>query len=623
MAHFPLDAVRPPMVPTDSKTPGFVAPHPGSPQMPRWDAGELIPAPVFQWRNILGLIGPGLVMGSAAIGGGEWLAGPQVTARYGPALLWVATFSILFQVLYNIEISRYTLYTGEPIFTGKFRMPPGPLIWVALYLMLDCGSIAPYLAMGAASPLIAIFRGEIPKPNDPNYDLVVKIIASLILAGCAVPLIFGGKIYNSLKVIMSFKLVVVIGFLLFLTVFYSYPSTWWDILSGFAKIGTVPVVRGEDANGNGVLDPGEDVDADGRLDVVEPLLPKTVDTNKDGVPDDWEKDAQGNLIRFKDLDGDGIRDGANVDNVLTSLASRGTLPAMDWTLMAMIAGLAAIAGNGGLTNTAISNFTRDQGWGMGHHVGAIPSIVGGHGITLSHVGCVFDPNANPEVLPRWRQWYNHIVRDQTLAWMVACFIGVGLPSVLSVGFLQRGTECDDYNTASLTAGGVEHRIVNPPPDMLASRIGLSSIIAGTQAGRVFWGGTLFCGFLVLTTSMMSTMDGFIRRWLDAFWTAVPVLRKVHVSQIGKVYTCLLVGYLITGLAIIWSPVSPAGVFKLATTGFNFAFAFSSLHTLAVNTTLLPRELRPNWLIRIGLVLASVFFLGLGVMSVMKMSGIIK
>jgi hypothetical protein len=598
-----------------------VPPHPGSQQMPRWDAGELDDAPLFRWRNVLGLIGPGLVMGAAAIGGGEWLAGPQVTARYGPALLWVATISILFQVLYNIEISRYTLYTGEPIFTGKFRVPPGPILWVVLYLLLDWGSLAPYLAMGAASPLIAIFNGEIPKPNDPNNALMTKIIASAILVCCAVPLVFGGKVYNSLKVIMSFKLVAVIGFLLFLMVFYSYPSTWWEIASGFTKIGTVPVIRGEDANGNGTLDPGEDFDGDGRLDVVEAALPKTVDTNKDGAADDWAKDNKGNVIKFDDRDRDGIRDGANVDNVFTSLASKGTFPAVDWSLVAMIAGLAAIAGNGGLTNTPISNFTRDQGWGMGQHVGAIPSMIGGQGITLSHVGCVFE--VNERSLPFWRRWYRHVVRDQTMAWMLACFIGVGLPSVLSVAFLQRGTECDDYNTASLTAGGVEQRIVNPPPDVLASTIGLSSVVTGNAAGRFFWGCTLFCGFLVLTTSMVSTMDGFIRRWLDAFWTALPALRKVDVSQIGKVYFGLLVGYLMIGLGIIWSPISPAGVFKIATTGYNFAFAFSAWHTLAVNTTLLPRELRPNWLIRIGLVFAGIFFAILGTLSVMKMSGVIK
>lgn len=596
----------------------FEAPHPGSKQMPRWDTGELIDAPRFKWRNILGLIGPGIVMGAAAIGGGEWLAGPQVTARYGPTLLWVAAISILIQVLYNIEISRYTLYSGEPIFTGKFRIPPGPMLWVVLYLMLDWGSVFPYLAMGAASPLIAIFRGEVPKQNDSfsvlvnlgivnfslSKEMLTKIVASLIFGCCAVPLIFGGKVYNSLKVIMSFKLVTVIGFLLFLTIFYSYSSTWWEIASGFFKVGNVPVIRAEDTNGNGVLDPGEDFDGDGRLDIVE-----------------FEKDKKGKVINAKDLDKDDILDGANVDNVFSSLIHKGTLPKIDWSLIAMIAGLAAIAGNGGLTNTPISNFTRDQGWGMGHHVGAIPSMVGGKGITLSHVGCVFE--VNQETLPRWRRWYKHVVRDQTLAWMLACFVGVGLPSVLSVGFLKRGTEADDYNTASLTAGGVEQRVANPPSDVLASRIGLTSIISGPKAGRFFWGCTLLCGFLVLATSMASSIDGFIRRWLDAFWTAIPALRKLDISHIRKVYFYLLVGYCIIGLGIIWSPVSPAGVFKIATTGFNFAFAISAWHTLFVNTILLPKELRPNWFIRVGLVIGGLFFVCLGIMSVLKMTGMIQ
>src|SRR5262245_19362606 len=117
----------------------FEAPHPGSPAMPRWTTGELPHAPIFTWRHWVGMIGPGLVMGAAAVGGGEWLAGPSVTARYGGALLWVATVSIVIQVFYNVEISRYTLYCGEPIFTGKFRIPPHPWFWLCVYLLFDWG----------------------------------------------------------------------------------------------------------------------------------------------------------------------------------------------------------------------------------------------------------------------------------------------------------------------------------------------------------------------------------------------------------------------------------------------------------------------------------------------------
>ncbi len=56
------------------------APHPGSKRMPPWNKGELWDAPRFTWRNWIFLLGPALLSGGSAIGGGEWLMGPAVTA---------------------------------------------------------------------------------------------------------------------------------------------------------------------------------------------------------------------------------------------------------------------------------------------------------------------------------------------------------------------------------------------------------------------------------------------------------------------------------------------------------------------------------------------------------------
>ena len=435
--------------------PTFEAPHPGTKAMPRWDTGELIDAPVFTSRNMLAMIGPGLVMGASAIGGGEWLAGPAVTAKYGGALLWVATVSIIFQVIYNIEISRYTLYTGEPIFTGKFRLLPHPMFWLVVYLALDWGSVAPYLVTNAAVPLEAIILQRLPNhdANPADWWLHKWLCTGLYLL-LLVPLTFGGKIYDSLKAVMSFKLVAVIGFLLFLGIFFAKPSSWVDIVTGLFKFGNVPVLKGEDLNGNGVLDPGEDFDRDGHLDVDESVWT----TGSDGKPE-RARDPKSKKIVWKDADGDGTFDGNNVENVFIEAFRHQRFPEVDLSLIAMIAGLAAIAGNGGLTNTPISNFTRDQGWGMGDKVGAIPSVVGGHGITLSHVGCVFQ--VNDETLPRWKRWVRHITRDQICVWMVACLIGVSLPSILSVEFLKRGTDATDWDMAALTAGGVQRQVTNP------------------------------------------------------------------------------------------------------------------------------------------------------------------
>ena len=116
-------------------------------------------------RNLVAMLGPGLFMAGAAIGGGEWLTGPVITARYGGGLLWLATLSILGQALYNVEVSRYTLYTGEPIFAGKLRTLPGPAFWVPVYLMFDTSRVLSLISLPAVrSPWWRCFEGRFPIP---------------------------------------------------------------------------------------------------------------------------------------------------------------------------------------------------------------------------------------------------------------------------------------------------------------------------------------------------------------------------------------------------------------------------------------------------------------------------
>ena len=162
---------------------------------------------------------------------------------------------------------------------------------------------------------------------------------------------------------------------------------------------------------------------------------------------------------------------------------------------------------------------------MGDKVGAIPSMIGGRGIALTHVGCVFEPN--DKNLPRWRRWYWHLVRDQLLIWLPACLIGVALPSMLSVEFLPRGTETDGWNSAVMTA---ERRA--RARDQSARRHARhrnwadAAFSPGRRWGQVFWALTLLCGFLVLSTTLVTTIDGIIRRWVDVFWISSRRLREV-------------------------------------------------------------------------------------------------
>jgi hypothetical protein len=206
--------------------------------------------------------------------------------------------------------------------------------------------------------------------------------------------------------------------------------------------------------------------------------------------------------------------------------------------------------------------------------------------------------------------------------MGACFVGVALPSILSVEFLPRGTEADQWKVAAMTAGAVELQAANPPAGVLAHTPWFSSWLSGPGCGRAFRLGTLLCGFLVLFISTASTMDGFVRRWVDVIWTASPRLRKLDTRDIRYVYFYVLMGYCLCGYSLIWLTEKPGVVFQISTTGYNFAFAFSCWHTLVINTLLLPRELRPGLAIRLGLVVGGVFFFSLGVLAALRLVGAI-
>jgi hypothetical protein len=336
---------------------------------------------------------------------------------------------------------------------------------------------------------------------------------------------------------MKVKIVVVLGFLLFVAVCYSTADTWRDILTGFFRFGAVPVM---------------------------PATP--------GGP-------------------------AQIDNMFVAWWQGRDID-IDLSMIAMLGALAAISGNGGLTNTTTSAYTRDQGWGMGQKVGAVPSIIGGRNLALSHTGMVFP--ITRESVDRFRRWYRVVLRDQLVVWAPACFIGIALPSMLSVQFLPRGAEVGDWEAAGITADGLRDAV-------------------GPPWGQYFWLMTLFCGFLVLAPSASNTVDGVVRRWVDVCWTAIPRIRRWDPKDIRWLYFGALCAYAAFGFVslTLWNPVD---LLRWAGAIYNLALGFSSFHVLAVNMILLPRELRPGWLTRMALVVGGLFFMALFVISAMKLLG---
>jgi hypothetical protein len=270
-------------------------------------------------------------------------------------------------------------------------------------------------------------------------------------------------------------------------------------------------------------------------------------------------------------------------NALGYIGEHGRLPPLDWAIIVSFCG---IAGAGGLTNMMFSNYARDKGWGMGSHVGAIPSAFGGLTVRLSHTGRVFP--LDQENRSKWLGWIRHVRRDQAI-WIAASVIGMALPCMMSLEFIRNASVAGD-RVAAMSAEGIASRYPS-------------------YAG-LFWFLTLFCGFLVLAPGQVSVGDQIARRWTDMIWTASARVKTLNI-KVNHVYYTILVAYGICGLIILLT-LKPVQTAKIATILSNVALGSVTLLSLYVTRTLMPRELRPHWLYQIGVVLCGLFFIGISV-----------
>src|SRR5262249_26624755 len=157
-----------------------------------WAQAELPQPPPYTLRNVVRVIGPGAILLGLSLGSGDWMLGPAATARWGPGILWICTVSVLLQALLNIEMARYTLATGEPIFAGFMRLRPGPRLWGPVYALLHLGQVGwPGWALPAAPALTAAFLGRVPRPDDQpviiwlGYAIFLGAVAVVILGARA------------------------------------------------------------------------------------------------------------------------------------------------------------------------------------------------------------------------------------------------------------------------------------------------------------------------------------------------------------------------------------------------------------------------------------------------------
>jgi hypothetical protein len=198
-----------------------------------WGRAELPAPPSTKGLRLLAVVGPGAIVLGAAIGSGEWLIGPAAFVKYGMSLLWVTLVAVALQAVLNTEAIRYTLYTGEPVFTGFMRTRPGSTFWAWTYSVLYLlQSGWPGWAGASAGAFFYLLAGRPATPGDAGAVYWTGVVAFL---ACVLLLVFSGRrIERMLEILNWVMVVMILGGLVVLCALFAGPRDWLSALVGFA-----------------------------------------------------------------------------------------------------------------------------------------------------------------------------------------------------------------------------------------------------------------------------------------------------------------------------------------------------------------------------------------------------
>lgn len=205
-----------------------------------WVREELPVPPSPHGFGWLRAVGPGIIALGVSIGSGEFLLGPAAFVRHGLSLLWGVLIAIVLQTIFNTEVMRYTVATGEPVFTGFMRTRPSSKFWAFFYVVLYLFQVGwPAWAGTAAGAIFFVFARRLAQPAD---SLTIYLIGVLAFLTCVVILSVGRRIERTLELLNWVLVATVLAGFLALSALFVPAATWFAALVGL--VGFDPVQGG-------------------------------------------------------------------------------------------------------------------------------------------------------------------------------------------------------------------------------------------------------------------------------------------------------------------------------------------------------------------------------------------
>lgn len=203
-----------------------------------WPRADLPTAPEPHGLGWVKVVGPGVIVLGLSIGGGEFLLGPSVFVRYGLPLLWITLVSVFFQTIFNTELMRYTVATGEPVFTGFMRTRPTRAFWAWFYAglyFLQTGW--PYSAGLSAGAIFFLATRRMAGPEDAATLYNIGVGTFLL---CVLLLLAGRRIERTLELLNWVMVVAILGGFLALALYFVPATTWLGAVAGLVGFDVAP-----------------------------------------------------------------------------------------------------------------------------------------------------------------------------------------------------------------------------------------------------------------------------------------------------------------------------------------------------------------------------------------------
>ena len=174
--------------------------------------------------SLIKTIGPSFILLGLALGSGELLLWPYLTANYGLGLVWGALLGISFQYIMNTEVIRYSLARGESIFVGFRQLS----ILIPMWFIIS--TFIPWSLPGFSSATAQVLSQFIPGIPPTAFSIALLLLVGVILT-------LGKTLYRTMVKLQLTNVLIGIPFIAILVILLTTQLDWTEAAQGLVGKG--------------------------------------------------------------------------------------------------------------------------------------------------------------------------------------------------------------------------------------------------------------------------------------------------------------------------------------------------------------------------------------------------